>query len=154
MQRAELIPCVLFVFPQGRLRLVSRKHCGLSFLLVLAPAYNFPLRLSVLELLFDFILALDNPACDVPVDRIDQLAFLEHLPRNGFTRKESSEVFYRHLLFETVTSFVGKKANLLAQDVIEPPNLIRICDFKMARQIRHSALTLVPEPGRRRHLLP
>src|SRR6266568_2846793 len=153
MQRAELIPCVLFVFPQGRLRLVSRKHSRLSFLLVLAPAHNFPLRLSVLELLFDFILALDNPTCDIPINRIDQLTFLEHLPGNYFTRKESPEVFYRHLLFETVPGFVGKKANLLAQDVIEPSDLIRIRDFKMGRQVRHSALALVAEPGRRRYLL-
>ena len=33
-------------------------------------------------------------------------------------------------------------------------NLIRIRDFKMGRQVRHSALTLVAEPGRRCYLLP
>src|SRR5215469_6258460 len=154
VQRAELIPCILFVLPQSRLRLVSCKHSSLSLLFVLAPAHSFPLRLSVLELLFYFILALDNPACDVAIDRIDQLAFLEHLPGDGFARKESAEVFDGHLLFESVAGFVGKKANLLAQYVVEPPNLVRICDFKMGWQIRHSALTLVAEPGRWRYLLP
>ena len=71
-----------------------------------------------------------------------------------FAREESAEVFDRHLLFETVAGFVGKKAELLAQDVIEPSNLVRIRDFKMGRQVRHSALPLVAEPGRRRYLLP
>ena len=43
--------------------------------------------LSVLKLLFDFVLPQDNPARNVPVDRIDQLAFLEHFPGDGFARK-------------------------------------------------------------------
>jgi ActR/RegA family two-component response regulator len=92
--------------------------------------------------------------CDVAVDRIDQLAFLEHLPSYVLAREESAEVFDPHLLFEAVAGFVGKKAEFLAQEVIEPSNLVRIRDFKMGRQVRHSTLPLVAEPGRRRYLLP
>src|ERR1019366_4638484 len=154
MQGAELIPCILFVFPESRLRLVSRKHRRPSLFLVFTLAHGFPLRLSVFQLLFDFLLALDNPACYVAVNRIDQLAFLEHLPSYVLARKKSAEVFDSHLLFEAVAGFVGKKAEFLAQEVIEPSNLVRIRDFKMGRQIRHSALTFVTEPGSRRYFLP
>src|ERR1035438_8487998 len=80
MQGAELIPCILLVFPESCLRLVSRKHRRPSLFFVFTQAHSFPLRLSVLQLLLDLFLALDNPACDIAVDRIDQLAFLEHLP--------------------------------------------------------------------------
>src|SRR5580698_9345454 len=154
MQGAELIPCLLFVLPESCLRFVSRQHRYLLFVLVFTLTHGFPLRLSAFELLFDFILALDNSACDVAVDRIDQLAFLEHLPGYVLAREKSTEVFDPHLLFETVAGFVGKKAELLAQEVIEPSNLVRIRDLKMGRQIRHSALSLVAEPGSRRYLLP
>ena len=149
-----MIPCILLVFPESRLRLVSRKNRRPSLFLVFTLAHGFPLRLSVFQLLFDFILALDNPACDVPIDRVHQLAFLEHLPSYVLAREESTEVFDSHLLFKAVAGFVGKKAEFLAQEVIEPSNLVRIRDFKMGRQVRHSTLPLVAEPGRRRYLLP
>src|ERR1700691_4503005 len=154
MQGAELIPCILLMFPESCLRPVTRKHRRPSLFFVFTQAHCFPLPLSVLQLLLDLFLALDNSACYVAVDRIDQLAFLEHLPGYVLAREKSTEVFDPHLLFETVAGFVGKKAELLAQEVIEPSNLVRIRDLKMGRQVRHSALSLVAEPGSRRYLLP
>jgi len=70
------------------------------------------------------------------------------------TGEKSTEVFDPHLLFEAIAGFVGKKAEFLAQEVIEPSNLVRIRDLKMGGKVRHSALSLVAEPGRRCHLLP
>ena len=149
-----MIPRLLLVFPESCLRFVPRQHCRPLLVLVLALAHCFPLRLGVLQLLFDFLLALDNPAGDVSVDRIHQLAFLEHLPGDDLAREEPAEVLDRHLLLKAVAGFVEKEADLLAQDVVEPANLVRVDDIKMGRQVRHSALPLVAEPGRRGYLLP
>ena len=154
MQRVELVFRILLVFPESRLRLVSRQHCRPLLVFVFALPHGFPLRLSVLQLLFDLFLALDDAAGDVSINRVHQLAFLEHFPGDVLAREKPAEVLDRHLLLETVAGLVGKEADLFAQDVVEPSNLVRVRDLKMGGEIRHSALALVAEPGSRRYLLP
>ena len=103
---------------------------------------------------FELFLALDNPAGDIRIDRIDELAFLEHLLRDrlrprrvrGSPRSPSS--------LRSCRRVSGQKAQLLAQDVIEPANLVCIGNIQIGRQIRDPALTFVPEPGCRRYLFP
>src|SRR5690349_10480114 len=104
------------MFPEGRLRLVPRKHRRLSLFFILAAARSLPLRLGLFQLLFEHVLALDDLTCNVAVDRVHQLAFLEHFTGDVLAREEPAEIPNRHLLLEAVAGLIGKKADLLAKD--------------------------------------
>src|ERR1700677_376440 len=125
MERTELILRILLMLPKGCLRFIASKDSRLSLFFVLALADGLPKSLRVLELQLDLFFPLNNSTGDISVDRIDELAFLEHLPGDCLTCKEPAEILNRHSFFEAAVSRTGQKAEFLAQHVIEPANLVR-----------------------------
>src|SRR6185437_3063581 len=142
----HLLPGPLFTVMVGRVGLAARQQLLLPQFLVGVLAHGLPFGLRLVEISFEFVLALGDPSHDGGIDGVHIAAFIEHWAGDSLTRNQAFELLYGKLGRQQVF-------DLLADVVVEFPDAVVLVYIEVNGQIRNPRLILVFEPRSRSYLL-